>query len=356
MPSPAQARAAAANVAHRVLYGHFADLRPTARSLIAQGPNRSVYRYERTVSHRQRRRPAVLLVPPLAAPALCFDLRRGCSLAQHLVDRGERTYLLDYGDISFADRHLGIESFVHDVVPAAIRSVARDTGGTPVHVVGWCLGGIFSLLAAAADPDLPIATVTAVASPFDVTAVPMVAPLRPLVRLTGGRILTGLYRSLGGAPTPLVRAAYQLSGADKYLTKPLAILTHLDDRDFLAQIEAVDHFTANMLAYPGRAFGQLYHRFFRANDLAAGQLDLDGRRLDLADVRVPVLAIAGSSDTIAPVASVRRLTGLLPGSPQVRFEIAPGGHLGVLTGRGARATTWTVLGSFFDDFSTAKAA
>ena len=27
----------------------------------------------------------VLLVPPLAAPASCFDLRRGCSLAEHLL-------------------------------------------------------------------------------------------------------------------------------------------------------------------------------------------------------------------------------------------------------------------------------
>ena len=42
---------------------------------------------------------------------------------------------------------------------------------------------------------------------------------------------------------------------------------HLDDADFLAQIEAVDRFTANMIAYPGRTFGQLYHRFVKGNAL-----------------------------------------------------------------------------------------
>jgi hypothetical protein len=35
----------------------------------------------------------VLLVPPLAAPAVCFDLRRGCSVAGHLL-RGHETYLV----------------------------------------------------------------------------------------------------------------------------------------------------------------------------------------------------------------------------------------------------------------------
>jgi polyhydroxyalkanoate synthase len=39
----------------------------------------------------------VLLVPPLAAPAICFDLRRGCSLAEHLLLSGQEVYIVDYG-------------------------------------------------------------------------------------------------------------------------------------------------------------------------------------------------------------------------------------------------------------------
>ena len=59
-----------------------------------------------------------------------------------------------------------------------------------------------------------------------------------------------------------------------------------------------------MHAYPGRTFGQLYHRFFRTNDLANGRLALTDRTIDLADVTVPLLAIAGRGDGIAPVAGV----------------------------------------------------
>jgi polyhydroxyalkanoate synthase len=176
--------------------------------------------------------------------------------------------------------------------------------------------------------------------------VPLVAPLRPIAAVTQGRVVTQLYRVLGGAPAPLVKRGYQLAGFDKYVTKPWTIASNLHDRELLAQIEAVDEFMDAMHAYPGRTFGQLYHRFFRSNDLADGQLALSDRTLELADVRVPVLSIAGRGDGIAPVAACHHVGELLTGAPSVQLKTAPGGHLGVLTGRAARGTTWVLLDRF----------
>ncbi|WP_037306698.1 alpha/beta fold hydrolase [Amycolatopsis orientalis] len=344
---PARLAAAASNVVGKVLHGGVADLRPVPRVLIDQGPNRSVYRL--TNGKAPASGPPVLLVPPLAAPALCFDLRRGCSLAEHLVDGGRNTYLVDYGNVAFSDRRLGIEHWIEEVLPRAIRKVSEDSGGQGVHVIAWCLGGIFSLLTAADQPELPIESIATIASPFDFTAIPLIAPFRPLVDLTGGHLLTPIYRVLGGAPSYLVSRVFRATGISKEITKPLAILKNLDDRDYLAQIEAVDHFMDNMIAYPGRTFGQIYHRFFRANDLAEGTVDLNGRIIALSGVKVPTLVIAGQNDTIAPRGAVERLTGLLDNAPSVTFETAPGGHLGVLTGRKARGTTWRYLDRFLDE-------
>ena len=340
--------AAATNVLDRLVTGHLADTRSMPRSVIDEGPQRTVYRYVPRGGVRGSGLP-ILLVPPLAAPAICFDLRRGCSVAEHLLSEGRRPYLVDYGPIAFSDRDLGLEHWIDEVIPRAVEAVSRDAGGSPVVLVGWCLGGIFALLAAADRQDLPIAAIAAIATPFDVTAVPTVAPLRPLANLTGGRLLTPIYRAMGGAPAPLVKRAFQLSSVDKMITKPMAIAMNLHDREFLAQIEAVDRFTDNMLAYPGRTFGQLYHRFFRANDLAGGYLDIAGRRILLENVRVPVLVIAGETDVLAPRRAVRRLTRLLPNAPRRRYRVCPGGHLGVLTGRGARRSTWLHLDAFIEE-------
>jgi polyhydroxyalkanoate synthase len=347
LPTPANLASAAANVAAMVFGDGLADLRPVPRTLIDSGPRRSVYRLAADDPGAEPSQgPPVLLVPPLAAPALCFDLRRGCSLAEHLVERGRRAYLLDYGTIAFADRGLGIEHWVDDVLPRAIMAASADAADQPVHLIGWSLGGIFALLTTADRPDLPIASVTAIASPVDFTAIPLVAPIRPLADLTNGLLLTGAYRLLGGAPRQLVKLAYQLAAFDKFVTKPVAILRHLDDREFLAQIEAVDRFTDNMIAYPGRTFGQLYHRFFRANDLADGTVTMDGRIISLSDIKITALVIAGAGDGIAPQRAVHRLVDVLDRAPDVRFEVCPGGHLGVLTGRAARATTWAHIDAF----------
>jgi polyhydroxyalkanoate synthase subunit PhaC len=337
--------AGAASNLYATTIGHgLADRRRMPSTVIDSGPQRTLSRYDRV---RRRRGAPVLLVPPLAAPAICFDLRRGCSLAEQLVVGGRRTYLLEYGQIEFADRELGLEHWIEDVIPTAIRAAASDAG-RPVRVVGWCLGGIMSLLAHAMDRDLPVEAVALVASPFDFSKVPLVAPLRPINAVTRGMVVTQLYRALGGAPAPLVKRGYQLAGIDKYVMKPWTIMSNLGDQDLLAQIEAVDAFMARMHAYPGRTFGQLYHRFFRTNDLANGRLALTDRTIDLRDVTIPLLAIAGRGDGIAPVPACHHVGDLVPNATSVRLETAPGGHLGVLTGRAARATTWQLLDAFLD--------
>ena len=331
-----------------------ADLTRQPSSIIDEGPQRIVHRYRTTRRARQRHAP-VLLVPPLAAPASCFDLRRGCSVAEHLIGLGYPTYLVDYGPISFSDRALGLEHWVEDVLPTALRAVSEDAAGAPVQPVGWCLGGIMLLLATASDPELPVASISLVASPFDFTRVRMMAPIRRLAQLTGGRLGTALYRMLGGAPAPLVSLGFQLTGFDRYLTRPLFLAQNLHDRETLAHMQATDDYMASMLAYPGRTFGQLYHAFFRVNGLAGGTLELSDRRIELAQVRAPVLSVAGAADVLAPEEAVHHVGELLTGARSVRVETAPGGHLGVLTGRSAKSTTWSYLDDFLASNEPARA-
>ena len=199
-------------------------------------------------------------------PAICFDLRRGCSLVEHFVAPGDRR-----------------TSWSTARSPSGTATSAWSTGSrrssrprsarrrpTPADVPCTSSAGAWAASSRCSppptDPDLPIASLTVVGSPVDVSLVPLVAPLRPLLNLGAGRgPITRGYQALGGAPKPLVKWAFQLSSFQKLVTKPIAMATHLDDTEFLAQMEAVDRFTAGMIAYPGRTFGQLYHRFVKGN-------------------------------------------------------------------------------------------
>lgn len=343
---------AGANAWDLYLGGGVADVHPTAKAIIDEGPQRTVYRYLRRGWQPSHATP-ILLVPPLAAPAWCFDLRHGCSVAEHLLARGYPTYVVDYGAISFSDRALGLEHWVGDVIPNAIDAVIKDSGRDDIQLVGWCLGGIMALLATAV-ADLPVRTVGMIASPFDFTRVRMAAPIRRLASLTGGALGTTLYRMLGGAPAPLVSLGFRATALDRYVTKPVALAQHMHDRDWLAHTQAVDEYMASMLAYPGRTFGQLYHQFFRVNELAGGTLELGDHRIELSKVDVPVLAIGGQADVLAPMDAVRHVGKLLPNAPDVRIETAPGGHLGVLTGRSTVRSTWIFLDEFLADYDRGR--
>ena len=65
-----------------------------------------------------------------------------------------------------------------------------------------------------------------------------------------------------------------------------------------------------------------------------------------------MLIFAGNTDGIAPINSVKALVKLLPNAHEVRFEIVPGGHLGMLTGRAARGTTWVTIDEWIEQYST----
>lgn len=337
----------------RNLYKHllgdgFADLNRMPSTIISDVPKGAVHKYDPTIPTRPDALPT-LIIPPMAATATSFDLRRGASVVEFLLEQGRPVYLVDYGDISMLhDSDLGLEHWIDEVVPNAVRTVSEDAGGRPVQLLGWCLGGILSVFVQAAHPQLPIASVATVASPFDFREVKLLEPVRIMEQLTGGMVTTSLVRVLGGIPGKANMLIFKWLSPDKQLKKPLTILRNRANPDTLAQIEAVDAMMDEMEAYPGRSIAQIYHTFVRTNHLANGTMTLaDNRTISLAAVCVPVLNIAGKGDLFfAPPASAYRLGELLPNSPHVRLETAPGGHLGVLTGGKARTSTWRYLDEF----------
>jgi len=361
-------REAASNLFDHLFGRGLAETRATPSEVIDKGRKRTLHRYEPVEGVEPRPLP-LLLVPPLAAPARAFDLRRGCSMAEHMVGLGYPTYLVDYGSIDKSDKDLGVEHWHDEVVPMSIRKVSEDAGGKPVQVTGWCLGGLMSLCALAINPDLPVNAIAMVATPWDTSVMPILKPMREGNRLISGdnifaeayRATTGkvlgkgfgaAFRAAGGVPASVVDYAFKMTNFQTYAKKPLTTFQKRDDRDFLAHVEAVDALMGNMQAYPGESIETLYRRFFIANELMNGNLvRKDGSLLDLANVRVPVMNIAGTGDVVVPKEAAHAVGKILPNAPEVRLETAPGGHLGVLAGRSARKTTWR----YVDEFMTAHA-
>ncbi len=65
--------------------------------------------------------------------------------------------------------------------------------------------------------------------------------------------------------------------------------------------------------------------FYKNNKLAKGELVLDGTRLDLSKVKIPIYELASKEDHIAPAQSVYRGSHLFGG--MVKFVLAGSGHI-----------------------------
>ena len=188
----------------------------------------------------------------LAAPARRFDLRRGCSLVEHLVDawRPPDQPLVEYGEASLRQ-------------PRPRHGALGRRGDPPGHPGGQRgrrHARAADLLAGCRD----LAADQPMSGPAD--RIPD-QRRRPGLRHPGaaGRpdpavpglaeragLVTQSYRLMGTLLQAAVRRAFQLSSfSNKLVTKLIAISAKLYDKDFLAQVQAVDRFTANMIAYPG---------------------------------------------------------------------------------------------------------
>ncbi|HWJ83205.1 MAG TPA: alpha/beta hydrolase [Nocardioides sp.] len=314
--------------------------------VVQDEPHRQLRRYFGADPARKPR--PVLLVPPLAVSTRCYDLRPGQSLVAHLVGAGRDTYVVDYGRITFADRSMGFEDWIDDIIPTAVRAVSAAHDGSPVDVVAWSLGGTMSLLMAAAHPDLPLGSVTAFGTPIDYSRVPAVRPLITADRVLGTRAATVPTAALGGVPRHLVRASYRAMAPRREVTKAVHLARNILDDETLARTEAVDRFIGSMPGYPGRAYHQIHARLMARNELATGTVHLSSERaVHLGAIDTRVLFIGSSTDNIANGPAVAAGTSVVPGA---RYWAADGlSHLGLVAGVRAPELSWPLLDEFLDE-------
>ena len=290
----------------------------------------------------------VLLLPPLAAPAACYDLDPDHSYVAHLLRQGRIPYVVDYGEMDRSDRGLGFEGFTDDIVPNAIARVLADFDGPTgrLDVVAWSLGGTVALLTLAADPGLPIRSITAIGTPLNYGLVPPYPLVRQLTGKTGPRPVTATLSALRGIPAPLVQIAYRGTAWQRELKKPWFIINNLSETETLARMEVVNRFQRRFPGYPGRLSEQMWEQFIYHDELAGGVVNFGDRRIDLTTIKVPVQLFGSHRDVIVPWAAARHGVELLAESPQVHFTTVETSHLGLIAGPEAKAQTWPRIDAF----------
>jgi polyhydroxyalkanoate synthase len=91
----------------------------------------------------------VLLVPAWIMKYYVLDLQPHNSLVKALVDQGHTVFALSWKNVTAEDRETTLADYHHLGVEAALDAIAQVLPDTPVHALGYCLGGTLLAMSAA---------------------------------------------------------------------------------------------------------------------------------------------------------------------------------------------------------------
>jgi poly(3-hydroxyalkanoate) synthetase len=251
-----------------------------------------------------------------------------------------RVYALEWCPATAATTDVTITDYL-DVIDRSIRRM-----GGRANLVGDCQGGWLAAIYAALHPDR-VHTLTLAGAPIDfhagesvitsstraLTSAFGLTPYRSLVALGGGNM-----------PGRAVLTNFVAIQPQSEISRQLQLLENIDDAAHVERYRVFEDWFKHTQDIPGAFYLWLVEHLFWGNELISGDLVVDGRSADLANITCPLFLLAGSTDHITPPAQLFAAADAV-GTPREKItqRTAVGGHLGLFMGRDALREDWPPL-------------
>jgi polyhydroxyalkanoate synthase len=263
----------------------------------------------------------ILLVPAWIMKYYVLDLSPGNSLVRHLVDQGHTVFAISWKNPDGGDRDLGMDDYDKLGVRAALQAIARIVPGAKVHATGYCLGGTLLATVAAAlgrDGDATLKTLTLLAAQTDFTD-----PGELALFIDDGQVafLENLMWRAGTLDKRQMKQTFQMLRSNDMIWSYRLHNQLLGERIPVNDLMA---WNADGTRLPYRMHSEYLHGMFLGNALARGEWNVDGRPVNLHDIRVPIFSVGAVQDHVAPWRSVYKLHAL--SDAEQTFVLTAGGH------------------------------
>ena len=357
----AEAIAEAAALGQRVasgaaLFGDIKDedvqIATTPKDEIWHQDKVSLFRY-RPLAEQKVRVP-VLIVYGLIGRYTMADLQEDRSLVRNLLKLGVDLYVVDWGNPSRADRFTTIDDYVEGYLFECVQVIAEATRQEKVNLLGICEGGVFTTCYASLHPeDVNAMVLTITPIDFHADAVEN-RQGHGFINIWSRSLLPEdvdrLIEAHGTLPGEFMGSVFSMMTPMRTLTKyNLDLLEVLDDRKKFINFLRMEKWIADRPHHPGEAAKQWLKDLYQDNKLVRSEFELGGRKVDLKQLKCPVLNVFAKDDHIIPPATSQALGGVV-GTADYTEMALPGGHIGVFVGGKAQG----LLGSGIADWLTAR--
>jgi polyhydroxyalkanoate synthase len=275
----------------------------------------------------------LVIFPPWINKYYILDLRPENSMIRWLTSQGVTVFVASWvnPDARLAER--SFEDYMREGIYAGVAAVMDQCDAPAVNTVGYCIGGTLlsaSLAHMAAKKVSPIASATFFAAQQDFSEA------GDLLLFTSEEWLRDLERKMDEAGGVL--SGQSMADTFNALRANDLIWSFFVNNYLLGkEPKPFDllFWNSDQTRMPKRLHLFYLRKFYGENAMAKGELELDGVRINLKDVKVPIFIQSSKEDHIAPARSVYKGAQLFGGP--VTFTLAGSGHIaGVINHPDAR--------------------
>lgn len=280
----------------------------------------------------------VLLVMATTNKAFVFDLAPGQSMVEYLLQRGFDVFVIDWAPPQPDERRLRLADYTQDFIPVCIEKIRQTTGVDDVSVIGYCMGGVLSMIYAATHLDGPLRNLVCLTTPIDFHRMGLLSVWNDPRYFDVDRLVD----TLGVLPTEVVLQMFEMQRPAQKLAGQLKMWEQIWDDDYVKSFRAFERWGDETLPLAGEYVRETTKELFWANKLYTGELTVAGKPARLKDIRVPFLNIVAEHDHLAPRTATERTMSLI-GSEDKREIVLKGGHVSLIAGPRAVLRMWPAL-------------
>jgi polyhydroxyalkanoate synthase len=261
-----------------------------------------------------------------------LDLHEAVSVIRLLLEARLDVWMIDWSYPTLADRHLVLDDYV-DFIENCVEIVRRERDVEALTLWGYCLGTTLAVVYTCLFPE----------------KVRNLVIQTPPVNFDTQNTLAVWAKSID--PVKVSRAFFNASGDFLNLAfllvdpvrlvvgKYQALLDSLGDEKSIKDFFYMDHWIFDSPAVPGKVFEEYITRWYHRNEIVRGEFTVKGRRVDLGNVRMPVLVLAANKDHITPPEGVLPFFEAIP-SKDKKMLLSDKGHIGLTVSRSSHQKIW----------------
>lgn len=264
----------------------------------------------------------LLIVPPWINKFYILDLNPEKSFIAWAVAQGHSVFVVSWVNPDERQAHKGFEHYMREGIHQALDTINNITGEQQVNAIGYCVGGTLlsvTLAHGAATGDDRIASATLFTTQVDFTHA---GDLKVFVDEAQLKVMEEQISARGYLDGKKMSSAFNMLRAND-LIWPYVINNYLKGKDPLPF--DLLYWNSDSTRMPAANHLFYLRNCYLENTLSRGRMVVDGIKLDLADVKVPIYNLAAREDHIAPPESVF-LGSQFFGGP-VRYVLSGSGHI-----------------------------